>query len=849
MQTAARPCDIPMDNRHLFSDEPRPQAQPEAFAAFPRVGPAPSSPFEDAQSQSPSAPSRAAMLASAAALGLAVVVALNIHSLYVTLAIAGLLGGATLIWTARYTTLNPFWLAPALLLVETLPYVNLIPVDPESRWWLHYPFLFAFCLPAIPAAYKRGLLKERQFMLFFVYFGWGAVSVIYSLDPLISAARLIPATLLFATLTLIVLSTGSRADLETVLWRFLLGCGVLLCLTAFAAIALPRKVFVEGGDSWVGSWRAAHDVTGMYTWIRDTSGLDRFEGIFYSPNKIGSLMLLSVGVALSLWKDATWRRHIALGLIILMATLFGVMADSRSPAVALMIGIAAYWVWKYRARGILICAVLAIVGALIYGSLKGTAKVGVSRNITTLTGRTAAWQFEIRKILERPLTGYGYNVEGAIFKDPRFPDWDIFWAQGPRTSTHEGYLSIAVGLGIPALLFWLYLVLRPWFALFRRPDDPWKLKLLFFFVVLPLFCRAFAEAGIGDVHGISSPVFYLLWMVAERRRVEALQETKDDVATFSGPRDFRRIFAGAALVVFAALTTMVPARSALASGPNGDSRVLVIASRPDRYFPTLPPHAPLPSGRQCAAEIPPTPETIPGNIPFNRTTVTASELANFRAEGYTFETLASHAQYARISGDYTGSTDMIMRWAACKYGIDENVVRGQAWAESFWRQWATGDKRTTRAQCVQKGFTALWNTIIPLADGRRIACPYCCYTSWSAWQTKVYYEWKTWPMIKDSTSFAAEYRFADTRSCMNGDWAPYFGSRAAQPGHNTYAEDIAAYASNPTQANLDTILWGCIGMHYSGGWYDPAAVRYIANIRGNIARRRWLTPNIHITGP
>ena len=266
------------------------------------------------------------------------------------------------------------------------------------------------------------------------------------------------------------------------------------------------------------------------------------------------------------------------------------------------------------------------------------------------------------------------------------------------------------------------------------------------------------------------------------------------------------------------------------------------------YFHTLPPGAPLPEGNECAAEIAPSPESIPANTPFNHTKVTPAQLGTFASNGYTFEALSSKSQYRRITGDYTGSTDMIMRWVACKYGIDEDVVRGQAWDESWWQQTRTGDRRNTRSQCIQGNFAALWDTTISLVNGESIACPQCCWTSWSAWQTKVYYEWMTWPMIKDSTSFAAEFRFANARACINGDWLAYFANRSAFPGHRTYAADVAGYTSDPSPANLNTLLWGCVGSHYSGEWYDPGAVKYIADIQADIAHKRWLTPEIHVTG-
>jgi hypothetical protein len=103
-------------------------------------------------------------------------------------------------------------------------------------------------------------------------------------------------------------------------------------------------------------------------------------------------------------------------------------------------------------------------------------------------------------------------------------------------------------------------------------------------------------------------------------------------------------------------------------------------------------------------------------------------------------------------------------------------------------------------------------------------------------------------MIKDSTSFAAEYRFATMRACMEGDFGPYFASRSAYAGHNTYDTDLRTYDRNRTPAHLDTIFWGCLGSHMSGEWYDPVAVKYITGVKADIVHRRWLTPNIHITG-
>jgi autotransporter family porin len=241
-------------------------------------------------------------------------------------------------------------------------------------------------------------------------------------------------------------------------------------------------------------------------------------------------------------------------------------------------------------------------------------------------------------------------------------------------------------------------------------------------------------------------------------------------------------------------------------------------------FSTLPPHAPLPGGQICARLVTQTPETIPGNVPFNRRVPTPSELIAFHL--WASRAGAGAPYFDRVDGNYTGSTAMILRWAACKWGISEDVARAQAWTESKWIQGGInpaaggGDKRVKISECVRNGFNALWD----------FSCDNCCYQSWGILQTKVYYAPQTWPMIKDSTAFNADYRYAEERACIDGGNLGYFASDAQQP--NTYAVDIA-------HGDLDRLLWGCTGMHFSGSWYDSPALGYIQETRRYIVTKPW----------
>jgi hypothetical protein len=299
------------------------------------------------------------------------------------------------------------------------------------------------------------------------------------------------------------------------------------------------------------------------------------------------------------------------------------------------------------------------------------------------------------------------------------------------------------------------------------------------------------------------------------------------------------------------------------------------------YFAAQPGGTSLPADGACNAAIATTPETIinmpvsgqsfhSSNTAFNAQVPTQAELSSFAANGYTFSPVPDYSQFQRITGAYpsvhggTPSTDMILRFAACKYGIDEDVVRAQAWQEGWWRQASAGDIRTGSGYCIQGSFSALYNTAISLVDGNTIpAVPGGCYQSWSTNQTKVFYEWMTWPEIKDSTTFAAEYRDATQRTCMNGGYRQYMPSSymtdvnnyLANPnGTDPNASDWDAYpalssepAFAPTYANR--VMWGCIGTHYAGfDWLDSNSLPYILDVQGNEACKRWRTPSTTVTG-
>lgn len=257
------------------------------------------------------------------------------------------------------------------------------------------------------------------------------------------------------------------------------------------------------------------------------------------------------------------------------------------------------------------------------------------------------------------------------------------------------------------------------------------------------------------------------------------------------------------------------------------------------YFSTLPIKAALPSESYCAGQVNSRPiaEAVPVNAAFNSTAVipTAAQLASFHSNPQPFkgDTQGIPQDYQYADGNFSGSTDMLIRNAACKWGIDEDTIRAEAQNESGgWLQKGAGDKRTSQSQCAQSAYPALkiWNTTVVQPGGFSVNCPNCCYQSWGITQNKLFYEPTAFPYAVNSTAFTLDLTYAKIRSCINGNYSTYFASASQQP--NTYAADLSS-------GNLTKMLWGCIGSHFSGGWYDSGANQYIAQVQSHLQNRDW----------
>jgi autotransporter family porin len=251
-------------------------------------------------------------------------------------------------------------------------------------------------------------------------------------------------------------------------------------------------------------------------------------------------------------------------------------------------------------------------------------------------------------------------------------------------------------------------------------------------------------------------------------------------------------------------TSATPATSSTSEGRTA-------ASVGPSHFGTFGPGASLPTGSHCAAWVRgrPIPERKAANRIANHTT--GQHVTALFDPGAT-DPRANSRVAARIDGGFTGTTQEILRWTACKWGIDENLVYAQAAVESWWRQSTEGDWAGDASACAPGHGLG--------ADGRAGECP----QSFGILQNRYPSERSTWPGIQRSTAMNADTAYAIWRACFEG--------------YEHWLNDVERgrqYAAGDAM--------GCMGRWFAGRWHTAAADQYVAKVKGYLDRRIWETPD------
>jgi len=263
--------------------------------------------------------------------------------------------------------------------------------------------------------------------------------------------------------------------------------------------------------------------------------------------------------------------------------------------------------------------------------------------------------------------------------------------------------------------------------------------------------------------------------------------------------------------------------------------------------------AALPDGSTCANAVHHSAwEPRPDNYKRNHVLVNAAAVHNSFAarprsvEG-TYDPRWDSWLLPRVDGQFTGSTDEIIQWAACKWGLPDNYLRAEADTESTWFQYETypsgrcvdlygcGDWFNSEPYTARKTYCSGLATSGGYDYQRDYGDGLCPKTfsivgimSW--WNPSWGYSWAgnqngTFPFTRNSTAMALDYMASQIRGCYEG-WQWELGG---------------SYTAGDQR--------GCAGAWYSGGWHDSGANTYISHVQANESAEPWLTASFATEKP
>jgi hypothetical protein len=206
-------------------------------------------------------------------------------------------------------------------------------------------------------------------------------------------------------------------------------------------------------------------------------------------------------------------------------------------------------------------------------------------------------------------------------------------------------------------------------------------------------------------------------------------------------------------------------------------------------------------------------EPRPENAVANHVIPSAAQLSHLA--GLSWLDAHGNGLLSKVTGNYSGTTDEILQWASRKWGFDPDLTRATAVTESHWRQYDVGDIGNGVSlgilQIKSSDFTGTCDPVSNNGGDTSLVKDSLC-------------------LSYNSTAFAADYKLAYQRACMDGS-ITYLASQTPSSGYPDY-----------NSATGSDRLWGCIGDWFSGSWYDGGAISYIQDVQNNLASKAWLQP-------
>lgn len=223
-----------------------------------------------------------------------------------------------------------------------------------------------------------------------------------------------------------------------------------------------------------------------------------WRGLWYEKNQMGAVMVIGATASAACLASPDPRR-LAPAVALALSSGLVLATQSKTSLLCLVLGVgvvAGFWTLR---RGGAAFAVVAIWSAVVLGGLGlwiwDTHSVAVLEALgkdPSLTGRTDIWSSLMRRVAERPWTGYGYGAFWGRMGESPPADWVRKETGWIVPSAHNGWIDLLVQLGWPgAILVGAQLLLTFVITLFRSVGSGvregwWALGFLGAFFMLSL---------------------------------------------------------------------------------------------------------------------------------------------------------------------------------------------------------------------------------------------------------------------------------------------------------------------------------------------------------------------------
>jgi O-antigen ligase len=220
------------------------------------------------------------------------------------------------------------------------------------------------------------------------------------------------------------------------------------------------------------------------------------------------VMLTPLSAALAVYGSERWKRGLA-GGVTGMAVLCQFLTFSRAGLLA-MLGEAFVFVWiagrrkvAYWAGAVVLMLVVGSAGLLIANEqdpemlrfIPGASKL----TMYNLEARFTIWKFGLEQLWDHPIVGIGFGKDNFhLVTQSESRKLESSAATAIPAGTHNTFLDVAVGAGIPALAGFLWLlgaIVRAGLHQWRRLSGPWEnaLALTVITVVAGMAVRNFFD--------------------------------------------------------------------------------------------------------------------------------------------------------------------------------------------------------------------------------------------------------------------------------------------------------------------------------------------------------------------